>query len=273
MNNLTKKLSPVQLVFLQKMFEGGNQQVSATLEMLTQQVIEQLSVRTRVVVEASMRDLASLMHLETDPVASVVSTIRGDFESTFLFLQSNRNFETLGQVMGHALTGTARSRTHPFTLHLQPDWTFEQKHQILDKETMKAQMLDTISEIGNILFGNYLTTFQNDLNLTTYQSVPSTRLVDDPLSLLMQTIPWSSGGAPIAFVNQINCVIRQRKLEAWLLMVPDASGLEKMIDCMEALYPPRPKHAYRPPSIVTPTLSGRQSRPFTGHLLNPRYTS
>lgn len=269
MTNLTKKLTAEQIISLQKVFEGGNSQVSATLEMLTGREIEQLSVRTRVIAEVSMRDLVGLMNFETGSIAGVVSTICGDFKGTLLFLQSKRNFETLGHIMGHALTGTARSQNHRFAL--QPDWTFEQKRQILDKETLKTQMLETINEIGNILFGNYLATFQNEFKLTTYQSVPSTRLAENPLSLLTQTIPWSRGGNPIAFSSQIDCVIRQRKLEAWILMIPDVDGLQKMTACMEALSSPRFQPSHQSPSIVASSLSGRRLRPFTGHLLNPRF--
>lgn len=271
MNKQNKILSSEQFAFLQRVIEGGNSNVPATFEMLTGQVVEKHTVRSEVITGKSMRELLTMLDLESGPVASVVSDARGEFRSTLLFMQSMKDFEILGHIMSHALTGTDRSRPHRHARYLQPDWTYAQKHQILSKEKLQKQMLDTIGEIGNILFGSYLATIQNECELTTFQSVPTTRLTDDPLALLMQVIPWNMVRDMVAFVNRIEVVIRQRPLKAWLVIVPHESGLKSLIEHIDQVSALRARQARWSPSGVSTSLSGKQSKPYTGYLINQRF--
>ena len=271
MNKQNKILNSGQISFLQEMIERGNANVPATLEMLTGREVEKHTVKTEVVAGLSMRQILTKMDMESDSVASVVSDAQGDFKSTLLFLQSMKDFEALGQVMGHALTGTDRSRPHQSARHLQPDWTYAQKHQILDKEKLQAQMLDTIGEIGNILFGSYLATIQNECKLTTFQSVPTTKLANNPLSLLMQVIPWNRARDTVFFINRIDCVIRQRPMKAWVLVIPHESGLQSLIEHIDGLNALKARRTQWPPSGATTSLSGKQSKPYTGHLISQRF--
>ena len=233
MNNTPKKLSAAQIGFLHKVIDGGNRHVCTTLEMLTGQSVDQHSVRTQVIPGVDAMELLALMDLDPGPGASVISSVHGDVEGNFLFLQTRRDFQTLSQVMGPTLIGGARRAVNGAEDHSKPDWLIEQRHQDLDSRELQAQMLDTITEMGNVLFGIYLTAFYSDCKLTAFQDVPTASLVDDPQSLLMKTLSWKSRGANIAFVIEIDYVIAQKTLKAWLLMLPLMSGLRAMFDSMD----------------------------------------
>lgn len=270
MANTKKLLSKRQIIFLQKVLEGGHNKISDTLSMLTGQEVQQLSVRSRITDEVNLKEMIAQMDFGEAPVGSVISRARGDFVGTLAFLQSQRDLEVLGHIMGHSLTGTKRSKVNRHSVQLQPDWTFEQSRKILEKQELMVQMLDTIGEIANILFGNYLATFQDKFKLATFQSVPSTNMVDDPFALLMRTVPWNSRKDTVVFTNQIDFAINQRAIRVWLLLVPDADGLQKMIEYMDNYASLKKRRESWTPSIVVNTLSGKQSRVFTGHLINPR---
>jgi len=229
MNRTPMKLSDAQIKFLAKAMEGGNSNVSSTLEMLTGQTVDRHSVRINVIRGGN---LIKLMHfLWPGPLATVICNLSGDVEGDFLFLQSERDFETLSQVMGPNLTAHARQTINE--ANLVPDWLKEQRHKKLDGMEPQTQMLDVISELGNVLFGIYLAALYDTCNLATFQGVPNATLMDSQQSALKKAVFQNRKESNIAIVIEIEYVIVQKSLKAWLLMLPLMSGLRAMLDSMD----------------------------------------
>ena len=87
----------------------------------------------------------------------------------------------------------------------------------------------------------------------------------------MQVIPWNRARDTVTFMNQIDCVIRQRPMKAWVLVIPHESGLQSLIEHIDGLSALKARQTRWPPSGASTSLSGKQAKPYTGHLVNHRF--
>ncbi len=97
-------------------------------------------------------------------------------------------------------------------------------------------MLNANTETGNVLFGIYLTALYNSCKLGTYQDVPTTAVVDEQHSVLKRALSRNTKETNIAFLIEIDYVIAQKSLKAWLLMLPLKSGLDAILETMGPNY-------------------------------------
>ena len=220
-------LSDAQIDFLHQAMEGGNSNVSSTLEMLTGQTVDRHSAQIKVIPGTAVMNS---MDLGFGPLATVISSIHGDVEADFLFLQNQSDFQTLCQVIGPTLTDKALHTVNDATDYLIPDWLKEQRHNDLDNKDLQSQLQDAISEMSDVLFGTYLTALYSHCKLATYQGLPNATLKDTQQSMLRKALSRNQKESNIAFVIEIECVIAQKSLKTWLLMLPLMSGLRAMLD-------------------------------------------
>ena len=227
-------LSDAQIDFLHRVMESGNSHVSSPLEILTGQSVDQHSVRIKVI---SGADVLRSMNLGPGPLTTVVSSVHGEVEGDFVLLLTERDFQILSQVMGPALHDTALHTVGGATDYMIPDFIKGRQINEPDREASQAQMLDTVTEMGSVLFGAYLTALYSDYKLATYQDLPDTAVMDHRHSLLEKAPSRNSEETNIAFLIGIDCVIAQKSFKVWLLMLPLMSGLRALLDSMDTTSP------------------------------------
>lgn len=232
MNKLLTKpwqdLSDVQIEYLCRVLADGNSQVPMALEMLTGQHIEQHSVHIEV---APSRHVAQLMHIPDGAMAVVVCGIRGDIGGDFLFLQTQSDLQILSRVMSPILTGEVRHPANKETMNQTPDWLVKKRSNSMNIE---GQMMETIAELGNTLFGVYLMSLHKNCNLTVYQDVPDTSLMGAQQAVLGRMRSQLKHPSHVAVVIEINYMIGKFALKAWLVLLPMLDGLGKILDGMDA---------------------------------------
>lgn len=157
--------------------------------------------------------------------------MQGDIEGVFYFLQTEPDFQSLGELMVSALSPAAKAAQIETSDYMVPDWLQQQRNK--DRRGIKKQILDATSELGNMLFGGYLTALYSGCNLTVYYDPPTTRL-DEQHLLLEKALQQNAADCNTAFVIQIEYVIANKKLGSWLLMLPNTSGLRAMLDSMDS---------------------------------------
>ncbi len=224
-----QRLSDAQIEFLCDVLADGNSQVASALEMLTGQPIEQHSVRIEVV---PSEHVTELMNFPRGSMAVVACGIRGDIGGDFLFLQTQRDLQVLSNVMAPILTGETQHPADTKSMSQAPDWLIEKR---LNGRNIQAQMMDTIGELGNTLFGVYLMSLYKNCKLTVYQDIPGVSQMDAQQSVLGRIRAQGQSGraSPVAVVIEINYMIERIGLKAWLVLLPLMDGLGKILDCMD----------------------------------------
>jgi chemotaxis protein CheY-P-specific phosphatase CheC len=226
MNRASTHLSESQLGFLQEVMECGNSQVKPTLEMLTAQTVDQLSIQLRIIPSS---EVSRYMDMNPEPLATVIGSMHGDVEGMFYFLQSKKDFLSLGHILIDSISSSIKRMANEPTEYLIPDWLKEQRSENLDTEELEAQMFDAVSEMGNVLFGIYLTALYNGCKLGVYYDTPTNEW-DDQHLLLEQALRKNKNESNCAFVIRVDYTVAGENLRAWLLMLPDLNGLRAMID-------------------------------------------
>jgi chemotaxis protein CheY-P-specific phosphatase CheC len=210
--------------------EAGSEQIADTLEMLTGQSLDQHSVQIKAIAGT---DLMKQLNFGAGPVAAVSSVVHGDIEGDLLFLQSQYDFKTLSEIMSPALTGDSGQAADEATDYLTSDW--DQKSRKIDPHSneFKALMKEAYAELGNVLFGIYLTAFYSNCKLVTYQDLPTALIMDDDQSTINKALSLNGIDPGVAFTLGINCSIAGKQLEAWVLLVPVVSKLQETLDEMD----------------------------------------
>jgi len=230
MNDTSNILSDAHISYLNKAMEAGSEQIADTLEMLTGQALDQHSVQIKAIPEA---DVMRQLDFGSGPVATVSSNVYGDVEGCFLFLQSQFDFKVLSEVMGPILAGKSKSSGSEATDYLTSDWDMKKRVVDPDSNEFKALMKDAYTELGNVLFGIYLTALYSSCKMVTYQDLPTGILLDDTQSELKKALSLNGSEPGIAFTIGIVCSIGGKKFEAWVLLVPQLSKLRETLDGMD----------------------------------------
>jgi chemotaxis protein CheY-P-specific phosphatase CheC len=226
MNLSLENLNETQNEFLCGVMDSGGQQVSSILEMLTSKTVEEFSVKVHLIPSSKV---SQLMAFSPDPVAIAQSGIQGDLEGVFYFLQSKPDFQSLGELMISGLSAGEIATQSDLGSYMGPDWLNQNDKQNKVEIDTSEQILDATSELGNMLFGGYLTALYTGCHLAVFYDPPTTQL-DDQHLLLGKALKQNEMDCNTAFVMQIEYLIAQKKLRSWLLLLPDTKGLQAMLD-------------------------------------------
>ena len=94
--------------------------------------------------------------------------------------------------------------------------------------------MDFIAELGNTLFGVYLMSLHKNWNLTVYQDIPESSLMDAEQSVLQRIQTQGGRASNVAVAIEISYMIEKSALKAWLVLLPQMDGLSKILDGMDA---------------------------------------
>ncbi len=135
--------------------------------------------------------------------------------------------------MSPALTGNSRQSVHEATDYLTSDWDMTKRQVDPDSQEFRKLMTDAYTELGNVLFGIYLTALYGSCKLVTYQDLPRALLMDENQSALKKALSLNGTEPGIAFTIGINCSIAEKKFAAWVLLVPLAGKLRETLNEMD----------------------------------------
>lgn len=229
MNLPLQNLNETQSNFLRGVMDSGGHQVSSTLEMVTSKTVEQFSIQVHLVPSSSV---SQLMDLSPGPLVIAQSSIQGDLEGIFYLLQSKPDYQLLGELMMSGLSAGEITTQDDLGSYMGPDWFKQNDKQNKAATVTTQQILDATSELGNMLFGAYLTALYTGCHIAVYYDPPTIQL-DDQHLLLGKALKQNESDCNTAFVMQIECLIADKKLRPWLLLLPDTKGLQAMLDSMD----------------------------------------
>lgn len=226
MTNTTHILSKAEAWYIGMLLVGGDARVGESLEMLTGQAADRLTVRIKVIPAS---DVIRTMNITMGPLITVISNLSGDVHGEFLFLQTDRNYRILGGLMSEAVIGVTKEDENNPASYLVPDWLKKQRQKALEGDRGKKIMLDAISELSNMIFGSYGTALYDSRKLTIFQGVPTATL-DNHHSALTAAIARCIKSANTAILFSIDFVMKQKDLKIWLLLLPDPEGLQRLLN-------------------------------------------
>lgn len=117
-------------------------------------------------------DIEKMEHLASNPLFVISSEISGELEGTLNLLMSSTDFENLGEVMKPILKLLFLSNPDADLATLEdqkPDW-MHSTHP--NDSTFISVILDTLTEMGNVLFGVYTIALYKVFDLNSHHSVP-----------------------------------------------------------------------------------------------------
>jgi len=214
-----KPLSQLQAEILRQILNGGNAEVAPTLEMMVGAPLENLEIKTSMLM---MADVPS--RVGSGPLNTVRVGIEGDIEGDFLFLQTERDFKVLKKALEPVIGGPVRT-VHNATDYMVPDWLEDRRQQ----PEFETRVRDAVGELGNVLFGAYLTAIYSRCKMATFQGLPQSTLPDLDQVVLKGLLKRYSQVAERVFLVEISCSVNDGPFLIRLLMFAQPSTFLAML--------------------------------------------
>ncbi len=180
----------------------------------------------------------NLKHLGSGTLDIVSSAMAGDMQGSILLVMRSGDFNYLSEVIRPVLSLIFLSNPNADLAALdsqKPDWMQDNGSGHTDDAAFQEQMMDTLAEMGNILFGLYMKAIYKICDLNTQHSVPEA--LRDPDQQAIQQVLSSSGKSDqLLLVIENEFVVMGRPIKLWCLISPTQASLQeilKRIECRE----------------------------------------
>lgn len=224
MGSSLNPLSPVQAELLRQILNDGNQQVGPALQMILAQEPDSLQVKTSMV---KFADLEALFG--SDPLVTVKIGFEGDIKGEFLFLQPESEAEGLRQALRALCQGDVMAVSNAAE-YIRGDWVSANR---AEGGVSEQKLQDALGELGNVLFGGYLTAIYSHCAMATFQELPAVKMPDRDQLLFQKALEIYSGQAERVFLAEISCSIGEHPVHFWLVMMAQPAGFHAMLEALE----------------------------------------
>jgi chemotaxis protein CheY-P-specific phosphatase CheC len=221
MNTQISPLSPIQAELLRQILNDGNTQVGPTLEMVLGQTPEDLHIKTTMVKLSEVKE-----RIPNEPAVSVRIGFEGDINGQFLLLQPLSVYAGTRNVLKALVSGQAGGG-HDAADFMRDEWIQANRAEV---DLTDERVRDVLGELGNVLFGNYLTAIYNRCSLATFQELPEVRNPDEERKFLREALDHYSQVAERAFVVEANCTMGEENVHFWLVMMAEPEGFKSMLE-------------------------------------------
>ena len=221
--NTSQPLSQVQAEVLRQTLNEGNAQIAGTVEMILGERPQDLQVRTAL---TKLHDLKATV--PDEPMISVRILFEGDIEGQFLFLQPRSMSKGIEDAVKAQLGGHA-SASLDAAEYIRDDWVQATRG---DSAMSDERVKDTLSELGNVLFGAYLTALYNRCALATFLELPEVLYPDDEGEYLRSALNHFTGRSERCFVADVQCMLGDKHIHFWLVMMAEPEGFRSILDAV-----------------------------------------
>lgn len=180
---------------------------------------------------ASADQSENLKHLGNEPLYTISSTMMGDVQGSILILLRSDDFKYLSKIMAPTLSLIFLSRPGDDLTELdnqKPDWMKGNGARLTDDADYLAQMMDTLTELANILIGLYGRAIYQVSELNTQYSVPKV-LKHPNQQALKQVLSSSERSDQLHLVIQNDFFVMDKSIKLWCLISPTRKSFQKIL--------------------------------------------
>jgi chemotaxis protein CheY-P-specific phosphatase CheC len=223
MSSDVQPLSPVQAEMLRQILSQGNDQVGGTLQMILGQEPHDLTVKT------SMIRLMELDRKIPDgPMVSVRIQFEGDIKGLFLLLLPQGNPHGEQAAFKALFSGQSGGEYDPAS-YVRADWVQPGQGQVNSSD---ERIRDTMSELGNVLFGAYLTALYSRCSMATFLELPEVLYPDNERDYLTEALEHYRQVAERSFMVEVKGSLGEHPIHFWLVMMAEAKGFKSMLEAV-----------------------------------------
>ena len=184
---------------------------------------------------ASAMASENLKHLGPGTLFIVSSDMMGDMQGRLLLVMRSDDFDYLSEVMRPVLSLLFLSNPDTGLAELddqKPDWMQEDGAEPGDDVVFQEQMMDTLAELGNVLFGLYTKAISKICDLNTHHTVPEPLKVPGQQAM-KQVLSSSQMPDQLHLVIENEFVVVDRPIKLWCLISPTRASLEDILQQIE----------------------------------------
>lgn len=177
-----------------------------------------------------------LKHLGNGTLYVVSSDMVGEMQGSLLLVMRSDDFEQLSEMMRPVLSLLFLSDPDADLAVLdsqKPDWMQDKGPEQTDDAAYQAQMMDTLAELGNVLFGLYSKAIFRICALNSHHSVPEA-LRDPDQEAIKQVLSSSQMSDQLHLVIENEFVVMEKPIKLWSLISPTRASLEDILKRIES---------------------------------------
>ena len=188
-----------------------------------------------------------LKHLGNGTLYIVSSAMAGDMQGSLVLLMRSSDFKYLGEVMRPVLSLLFLSNPDAdlATLdNLKPSWMQNDDMPHASDEAFHEQMMDMLTEMGNVFIGLYTQAFYKLCALNTHHSVPEALLDTDQLAI--QQVLSSAAPDQLHLLIENELFVDSKPIKQWCLISPTQKSFQRILNRIECRGENQSKGLLRP---------------------------
>jgi len=177
-------------------------------------------------------DVKHLELLSSDPLFVISSEMTGEMHGRLKLLMSKNDFTSLGEALKPTLKLLFLSSPDADLSTLEdqtPKWMEEGRRPDPDDSVFLNLMMDTSTELGNILFGIYTDTIYEVFDLHTHHSLPEFSR-DNDHQYIQEVLSSPGPKSKQHMLIQNDFTILENHFALWCLISPSKKSLQTMLD-------------------------------------------
>jgi len=187
-------------------------------------------------------EIASAVHSEnlnrlgSGALYVVSSALLGDMQGSIVLLMRKCDFECLGDVMKPILNLLFLSSTDTDLATLdnqKPDWMRNSSLNHSSDPVFHEQMMDTLSEMGNVIIGLYTKAIYKNYKLNTHHSLPKT-LEDPDQQAFSQILSSSEVSEPLHMIIENEFIVMAKPIKLWCVISPTLESFQNMLNIIDS---------------------------------------
>lgn len=177
-------------------------------------------------------NIEKLEPLCSEPLFVISSEMTGELQGGLHLLMCSSDFKTMGKVMKPILKllFLSESGTDLTTLESQkPDWMKPDQKPVENDPIFHAQMMEALTELGNVLFGVYTKAFYEIFDLHAYHSLPeSSRDTDQQYIQQILSSPALRYNRHLVIENEFSTL--NKTIRLWCLISPEQKSFQEILN-------------------------------------------
>jgi chemotaxis protein CheY-P-specific phosphatase CheC len=170
--------------------------------------------------------------LGESPLYAISSSMTGELQGNLHLLMRTDDFQSMGEVMKPILKLVFLSSPDANLADLEcqmPDWMQDDENPSVEDMTFHEQLMDTLTEIGNLLFGVYSRAFYKIYDLHTSLSSPQALKNPDqqPINKILST-PEPPDQWHLLIENEF--VVLNKSIRFWSLISVTQKSFNEILD-------------------------------------------
>lgn len=184
---------------------------------------------------ASAANSEFLKHLGEGTLYTVSSALVGDIQGSILLLMRSNDFKYLGEAMRPVLSLLYLSRSDADLATLEDqkmDWMQDNGTGHTEDTAFHEQMMDTLTEMGNVLIGLYSKAIYKISDLNIDHSIPYA-LKDTKQQVVQRVLSSSELSDQPYVVIENEFIVTDRPIKLWCLISPTQDSFQDILKRIE----------------------------------------